>query len=451
MHIPIEFQQELKSYYGEKAQTIIDGYGLPPETSVRLNKRKGDCLFDGQSQIPWCDEGRFLLERPIFASDPLWHAGAYYVQEAASMVLNYALRKTTMVDKPIRVLDLCASPGGKTTLLADVVHPESLIVANEVISTRVATLKENLTKWGYQNFIITSKDPSDFAPLSGHFDLVLVDAPCSGEGLFRKMPEATKEWGLGQVEMCAARQKRILREITSLIAPKGLLIYSTCTLNRQENIANVAELVENGDFESIKIEIPKEWGAMELQEANAVGYQCAPGLFRGEGFFFSVMQKVATSEILKAKTVKIDWAKREKLTGTLWDFVHENSKGGFFWRKENLHYFDTPFIDLAERLFTLFKPFLAGTELGTFKGKDFIPSHQLCMAKELLTDLVWRENLPKEIALEFLRKNDLRDFDIMGNGAKWLLAAYEDMPLGWLKRAGNRFNNYYPTEFRLRK
>ena len=195
----------------------------PPPVSFRINPFKmrisdyelridvpQSVFRNPMSAIPWASGGFYLPERPVFTLDPTFHAGGYYVQEASSMFLETALRQSVNFDKPLKIIDLCAAPGGKSTLIASLLNPESLLVANEVIRSRVPVLQENLEKWGCPNVAVTSADVEDFEPLAGWFDVVVVDAPCSGEGLFRKDENARSEWSPAAVEMCAGRQKRIL-------------------------------------------------------------------------------------------------------------------------------------------------------------------------------------------------------------------------------------------------
>ena len=238
-------------------------------------------------KVPWHPQGYYLNERPSFTLDPVFQAGGYYVQEASSMFVAEAVRQTMDTSKPLRVLDLCAAPGGKTTTLAAELTENSFLMANEVIKSRIPALKENLLKWGFTNYVVTNHDPETMAELEGFFDVVLVDAPCSGEGLFRKDDEAAKEWSVQHVELCSARQKRILKAAAFLVAPNGVLVYSTCTYNAQENDENVAYITKITELERIDLSLPTEFGI----QATQGGAQFYPHKLKGEGFYLAVFRQ----------------------------------------------------------------------------------------------------------------------------------------------------------------
>ena len=240
-HLPDAFAAQMQQQLGSDYEAFAAALATPPPVSIRLNPRKPAVDIVGLTPVPWCAEGFYLPSRPVFTLDPLFQAGAYYVQEASSMLLAEAIRQTVGKRKPyagqapLKALDLCAAPGGKSTLLASALPPHSVLVCNEVIRSRVPVLRENIDKWGYANVVVSHHDPDDFAPLAGFFDLVMIDAPCSGEGLFRKDPKAMNEWSPEHVMLCAARQGRILAASAPLVAEDGWLIYSTCTYNDAEN------------------------------------------------------------------------------------------------------------------------------------------------------------------------------------------------------------------------
>ena len=193
---------------------------------------------------------------------------------------------------PLRILDLCAAPGGKTTLLSSLAGPESLIVANEPVRARATVLSDNVRRWGIGNVVVTSADPARFAPFGHYFDLILVDAPCSGEGMFRKDRESRRQWSESGAELCAARQRRILGEAWDALRPGGALIYSTCTFNPAENEQNVRWLASQYDCEgTIDVGTAPEWG-IERGETDGIGtFRFYPHRTRGEGFFAAVVRK----------------------------------------------------------------------------------------------------------------------------------------------------------------
>src|ERR1044071_327939 len=263
-----------------------------PNVSIRLNPSKNTSLHG--EPVPWCSAGRFLPERPIFTLDPNFHAGAYYVQEASSMFLEQAVRSSVDLSKSLRVLDLCAAPGGKSTHLLQLINNESLLVSNEVIRTRATILSENTQKWGKANVIITNNDPKDFTTLSGYFDLVVVDAPCSGEGLFRKDEEAAEEWSEENVNLCALRQRRILGDVWPSLKENGVLIYCTCTYNEAENEDNLQWLSQQKDVEFIDLPL---FPGVE----KTTGYRFMPHKVKGEGFFIAAIRKRSKEQTIRLK------------------------------------------------------------------------------------------------------------------------------------------------------
>ena len=229
MSLPIRLLDSLETVKGFHRKAFEEVHASGEQVvSVRLNPSKLS-MVNGEwsmADVPWCPYGRYLSERPSFTLDPLFHAGAYYVQEASSMFLWHALKETIGPDTKKKVLDLCAAPGGKSTLLASY-FTDGLIIANEVIKQRAAVLVENITKWGTDQVIVTNNDPSHFQSLPGYFDVMVIDAPCSGSGLFRKDPGAVDEWSEANVQLCSQRQQRILADVLPALKEDGILIYST--------------------------------------------------------------------------------------------------------------------------------------------------------------------------------------------------------------------------------
>ena len=269
-------------------------------TSVRLNKYKQFNLathpfLNTAVPMSWCDQGLYLNERPLFVLDPLWHAGAYYVQEASSMFIQHLLHQLNMDTKSI-VLDLCAAPGGKSTLLANW-FKDGLVVANETIKGRNAILVENTTKWGADNMIVTQNDPGHFKALPAFFDLVMIDAPCSGSGLFRKDVSAISEWSLDHVQHCSLRQQRIIEESLDTLKEGGYLIYSTCSYSFEEDEKIMDQIANLPGMVNVKIPVPASWNIItcESPEHQCQGFRFYPDKIKGEGFFISVFKKETTS------------------------------------------------------------------------------------------------------------------------------------------------------------
>ena len=438
----------------------------PPPVSIRLNPGKtldfgrrtlnfsasssnplGSKQPITQSPIPWHPNGSYLSERPVFTLDPIFHAGAYYVQEASSMFLYEALRQTVDFSKPLKILDLCASPGGKSTLMLDMAGTDSLLISNETIRPRTGPLRENLERWGSPNVAVTSGEVEEFAALEGWFDVVLADAPCSGEGLFRKDPDAMREWSLPQVEFCAARQRRILASAVQALKPGGILLFSTCTYNSQENDENAKWLAKTFDVEPITLEIPVDWG---IVRTAAGGAQLYPHQLQGEGFFLVVFRKKEGDS--KKHTPAARYKNITPLPKNLAPLAAA-------WLEPSIEarFFLTPSGDVLALPATLEPDYLMldkflktkwfGTNIGEFKGKDFVPSHALALSRLAAPDLP-AVDLTRQQALLFLKKET---FDPpVGAPLGWTLARFEGLNLGWLKILPNRLNNYLPQERRIR-
>lgn len=448
--LPAAFQNQMNALLGDSASSFFSALTVPTPVSIRLNPRKGGTFPFPQIQgekIPWSDQGWYLTERPSFTLDPLFHAGAYYVQEASSMLIEAALRQLVPLDRPYTVLDLCAAPGGKTTGLASVLRDDCFLVANEVIKSRIGPLKENLTKWGVTNVVVTHHDPETMTELEGFFDIVLVDAPCSGEGMFRKDAGAVAEWSEDHVQLCAARQKRILKAASFLVAPGGVLLYSTCTYNRQENEENALWLTSTFEMEAQPLQFPSEWGV----EACSMGYQCFPHRVKGEGFYLAAFKQRGTQENrqeIKVKLPKVRQRQLDSLTKWLRDpeyfqFFQKNEGTLVALPKEDLPYYGKVFHGLQKHT--------SGFELGLFKGEDFVPSHALALSFHV-SDSIPRVDLSREQALLYLKREslDIQLPEPLKEFGGWFLATYQGRSLGWLKEVQGRVNNYLPKEWRIR-
>ena len=277
---------------------LREGLAQEPSVSIRINPSKIDLkewevvLSDGV--VPWCEYGFYLTHRPPFTFDPLLHAGAYYVQESSSMFLHHVLREILRgARNDLRVLDLCAAPGGKSTLVRSVLPAESLLVSNEPIRGRYQVLQENVMKWGYDRHEVTNLYPRDFRKRKELYDIIITDVPCSGEGMFRKDEGAIAEWSLQKVEQCQRLQREIVSDAWECLVPGGLLIYSTCTFNTLENEENIKWILENFDAEVLPVHTEAEWNIQGsiLPDFIAPIYRFIPGLTRGEGLFMAVLRK----------------------------------------------------------------------------------------------------------------------------------------------------------------
>ena len=296
-----DFVSETRRIMGaERFNRFLGAFDEEAPVSIRVNPRiVGDgCLVmgDGEKQVPWCAEGYYLEDRPQFTFDPLLHAGCYYVQEASSMFVTHILRQSG--DCPQNALDACAAPGGKSTALRSVLPEDCVLVSNEPMCNRAQILLENITKWGAPNCIVTNNYPRDFRKAKLKFDLILCDVPCSGEGMFRKDPNAISEWSVQNVEKCWQLQREIVADAWECLNPGGLFIYSTCTFNTKENEENIKWILENFDAEVLDIPVDPSWnitGSL-LEGFNYPVYRFIPGITRGEGLFVCALRKAGSAE-----------------------------------------------------------------------------------------------------------------------------------------------------------
>jgi len=422
-------------------------------TSVRLNPLKvspGDVLFPSVEKIPWSSYGYYLPERPSFTFDPLFHAGLYYVQEASGMFVEQALRQTMDLSQPLRVLDLCAAPGGKSTLLQSLVSNDSLLVSNEVIKSRVHLLEENMTKWGAANTVVTNNDPKDFARLENYFDVIVIDAPCSGSGLFRRDPGAIREWSEGNVQLCHQRQQRILADVWPALKQGGVLIYSTCSYSKEEDEDILDWITAELGADSKKLDISAYPGIVETvsEKKEAWGYRFYPDKIKGEGFFAAALQKQEGGEwggirLKRGGLEKV--SKMEAQQAARWLRTVDDTI--LFKQKEDIialpPYFETDIPALQSALYLK----KAGVLMGKPTAKELVPEHALALSGLLNPELV-SIPLNKEQAIQYLRRDELHpDTNYRG----WALVDYRGYRLGWVKVLANRVNNYYPKEWRILK
>ncbi|MBQ0029092.1 MAG: rRNA cytosine-C5-methyltransferase [Bacteroidales bacterium] len=449
MDLPIAFVERIQSEFGDDAQAFLDAVGTDPSVSIRLNPSKL-CDLKMADEVPWCPGAFYLKQRPVFTLDPLFNAGAYYVQEAGSMFSGYVF-KQLKDESPMVVLDLCAAPGGKSTHLASVMNGDGLLVCNEVVKNRVAPLRENITKWGFPNVVVTNAEASDFGNLEGCFDAVVIDAPCSGEGMFRKDDQAVTEWSEQNVDMCASRQRDILKNVWPALKVGGLLIYSTCTYNRQENEENVRFISESLGADILRVPCPPEWGVTATEE----GYHFYPYKSRGEGFFLAALRKTSDQEqcVLSKKDKKDKKAKNAKtpaVPSALKSWILDSEKYDFSLSKEGdwLIAFPSAYADLLEALRANCRVAQSGVAVATLKGKDFVPAPALALSSALNKAVFSVVDLEWEDAMSFLKRENLVLTDTAPKG--WVLLAYKNVPLGWTKNLGNRSNGAYPAEWHVR-
>jgi 16S rRNA C967 or C1407 C5-methylase (RsmB/RsmF family)/NOL1/NOP2/fmu family ribosome biogenesis protein len=439
---PDTFLDHLHGLVGFSTDAFTDAHHHPPPTSIRLNPFKPVELPYPRTSIPWSQYGFYLDQRPSFTFDPLFHAGTYYVQEASSQLLEQFIRSDSSLQQPIRALDLCAAPGGKSTHLLSLIHAESLLVSNEVIRGRSGILCDNMDKWGSSNTVITQEDAAVLGKLTGFFDLVLVDAPCSGSGLFRKDPDAQAHWSLKAVDHCAARQHRIIEDIWPSIKENGTLIYSTCSYSAQEDEQVISWILNEFDAELISPPMPESWGVI----ASGGGYKCWPNLVRGEGFFICAFRKRAAEREHHTRDRSF-WQPLAKSNHQFlkdwWQAAdHELiSWKDMCWGISSKHLPDLTLIG------SVCQPVRIGTRLGSWSRADWIPDHALALSRHR-GESIPQVAMARDESIRYLQRGVV---DRSGLSRGWHLVTYSDHPIGWVKSLGNRLNNYYPSHLRILK
>lgn len=421
-------------------------------TSIRFNPYKNAAIIGEKTAVPWEKEGFYLAERPIFAKDPLFHAGAYYVQEASSMLLGVAFSQIKKsIDKPLKILDLCAAPGGKSTHMLSLIKEDDLLISNEMVPKRADILLYNLQKWGRSNVFLSRHAPEKFLPLKGYFDVVLVDAPCSGEGMFRKDAQAINDWSPEHVRSCALRQKQIIDVAATLVAEGGYLVYSTCTYNAEENENQLAHIAQNYDYQSIKLNILPKWNISTTETDNLYAYAAMPHLVQGEGFFIGVLQqKTAVNNIdnkqaknRRHNNIMLNSAEK-KLLSEWFEAIEAYAYVRF---KETIKQIPMQFWEDYLLFEEMQIPLKIITDLGVIKGKSFVPAAAAALRSDLGI-LANRIELEDEQAEMFLRKET--HFITANNFANgWYTVSYKKNNVGWIKILSERINNYYPNEWRL--
>ena len=449
---PQAFKERMKQHLGDAFDAFIKSIDEPVITSIRINPAKfnlSDSSLPLGEKIPWAENGYYLTERPSFTFDALFHAGAYYVQESSSMFLEQAFKSIPSIDRPIKVLDLCAAPGGKSTHLLSLMNKESLLVSNELIASRNHILRQNLSRWGNANVVVTQNKAEDFAKLGEFFDVVVIDAPCSGEGLFRKDKNAIGEWSEANVAMCAERQKDILDNIIQCLKPGGYLIYSTCTYEDAENLDNVNYMISEYGMENPAIPETNKFPELTVvSKAEGKGYAFYPHLAKGEGFFISLLKKAGEGiekPAFQSKTT-ID-----KTTAEILPYLSQfmEDAGQYTVLKHQLYHNILPTVfmqdykKLAQHLYIR----NAGISAGEIKGKDFIPAHELSLSQGFNQDFPSAE-LDQKTAISYLKAETIT---IPTDHKGWMAVRYKGANLGFVKALPNRINNYFPKEWRILK
>lgn len=447
--LPSYFVETIRQSLGEEAERLFAALDSDSPVSVRLNPDKWHGGEWGD-KVPWSREGRYLDFRPMFTTDIPFAAGAYYVQEAGSQFIDYILQKEG-VDSG-RILDMCSAPGGKTTLYSTIVGPRGIVVANEYVRNRANILADNIRKWGLGNVVVTNNDPQHIAAFEGWFDVVAVDAPCSGEGMFRKDETAREEWSWQNVQMCVTRQMAILSQAWKCLKAGGLLIYSTCTFNNVEDEGVLRKMLsEFGDeiCRSTEINIPEQWGITRVDVEYFQTFKFYPHKVKSEGFFVAVARKredACTRTIVPKPRKKImaDATKETVKELSKWVRQPEDKKfamvGDSYYCYLRSHYADVK--ALAENLTVIY----SGVEMGQIFKCKLKPEWPLSESIWLDCSAVPVVEVERDVALDYLRKKDI-PASLFEEGIN--IIACEGYKLGFIKRIGNRVNNNYPNSLKI--
>ena len=440
------FVERTRALFGEERYVrFAQALEKEPVVSVRFNERK--MSSDATSAaVPWAAQGRYLATRPVFTADPLFHAGCYYVQEASSMFVEQVVRQ--FVDTPVRALDLCAAPGGKSTHLLSLLPEGSMLVSNEPVPLRSQVLAENVIKWGRACSVVTRNEPADFAPFRNMFDFILVDAPCSGEGMFRKDSFAVEQWSISNVELCAKRQREIVADVWSSLRPGGIMVYSTCTFNREENEDCVEWIARELGAEPLCIEIKEEWNITgSLTTEGLPVYRFIPGYTSGEGLFLAVLRKDGDSPSAQPRQPR--WqpvaAKVKEVVGT---WIACPQRFDYMMQGDTVVAMPKEHTAFMLALLQKLRVLHCALPLAEVKNNKLLPLHQLAMSCELDSSAFSTVELEREQALAYLHREALAFAD---EPKGHLLLTYRGTPVGFVKNIGNRANNLYPAEWRIRK
>ena len=446
MELNGKFVERTRALFGEERYgRFVQALETEPVVSIRFNGRKMEADYS-LNAVPWASAGRYLESRPVFTADPLFHAGCYYVQEASSMFVEQVVRQ--YVDRPVRALDLCAAPGGKSTLLLSLLPQGSMLVSNEPVPLRAQILAENVTKWGNAASLVTRNEPADFAPFRNFFDFILVDAPCSGEGMFRKDSYAVEQWSVSNVEQCAKRQREIVADIWESLRPGGLMVYSTCTFNREENEDCVEWIASELGAEVLELEISDEWNITgSLTTEGLPVYRFIPGYTAGEGLFLAVLRKDGSSTVMQPKAPRMQLAPA-KLKSEVAKWIAAPGDFDFVMQGDTVIAMPKEHTAAMLALQQKLKVLHMALPLAEVKNNKILPLHALAMSTELVAQAFNTVELEREKALAYLHREALLFADApVGH----LLLTYKGTPIGFVKNIGNRANNLYPAEWRIRK
>lgn len=452
MTIPQEFINEIESYNCPTLTGLVEALAeTEPETSIRSNLGKNIGVPEGVERVPWCNNGWYLPRREAFTFDPAMHQGLYYVQDASSMIYSHIVsRLTAESSAPLRYLDACAAPGGKTTAAIDTLPAKSLVVANEYVAARASVLCENLVKWGSTATIVTKGDATRFGKLGAFFDIIAADVPCSGEGMMRKESEAVAQWSPALVKECAERQRLIVESLWEALRPGGYMIYSTCTFNRHENEEIVEHLCQSLGAESIDLDLPSQWHIASGVNTACHCYRFMPHITRGEGLFVAVVRKSDDAPCSSAKVPKAKGSGTNRGQETLMKQVKawltDSDEMEYMLNNDTITAFPRTHAQALQLVSQHLDVLHYGITLAAIKGKDLIPHQSLALSPALNPNAFPRHEIDYPTAIAYLRRESI----VLADAPRgYVLLTHNDRPLGFVKNLGNRANNLYPQQWRI--
>jgi 16S rRNA C967 or C1407 C5-methylase (RsmB/RsmF family)/NOL1/NOP2/fmu family ribosome biogenesis protein len=441
MNLPEAFIEQLRGLLPDEWEALADAItSSEPSVAVRVNTARGADVPDGARRVPWCGQGYYLDNRPPFTFDTDWHAGRYYVQDASSMFIAHVIG--SLIHEPVRYLDLCAAPGGKTTAAIQALPDGSMTVANEIVPPRARVLADNVIRWGHPRCVVTSNAPAQVGKLTHFFDVIATDVPCSGEGMMRKDDEAVAQWSPALVDQCAQRQREILTDVWPALRPGGLLIYSTCTYNRQEN-EQMADFIMR-ELGATPLEVPVEpsWNIHPAIGSDCHGYRFMPHRVDGEGLFMAVFRKDGDGPRQDIRIKEKNTKKADEI-GKNW----LNSPNDYVIEQQGDLSIAVP-LDIRSEVAALrasLNVLHAGVELATMMGRKTVPHHALAMSTARDADAFPVCEVDYPAALRYLRGESITIDGPRG----YVLIAHDGAVLGFANNLGNRANNLYPKSQRI--
>lgn len=456
--LPQDFVERMQFQLGHsETNSLLQAIEQTPSpVSIRLNlqKKAMDLPAQENGRVPWCSSGVYLQERPLFTRDPLFHAGCYYVQEASSMFIEQAYRKILEDIQPKRVLDLCAAPGGKSTLWRSLMPEGTLLVANEPLRQRSQILVENLTKWGHPDVAVTQAFPEDYAKLGSFFDVIATDVPCSGEGMFRKDSTAIEEWSLHTVESCALRQWNIIENVWPALREGGYMVYSTCTYNQSEDEDMVARICNDLGAEIVSLHPSPDWNIIgDTTNRNLPVYHFFPHRTKGEGFFLALLRKTSAAPLSYKKKSRKGFKQQANKFSSDENTVHNWLKSKKDFKIVSLvpscyYAVRESLLEEIEYLSQNVHTLMAGLFLAEKKGKKLVPQQALALSNELSPFAFPKIEITLEQALSYLHRESMVLPSDVSTG--YVILTYHQIQLGFVHNLGRRANNLYPQEWRIR-